>query len=79
MEKTLKNYKNLSSSYILFLSIVYSLRFILENQTDLFLYCKYSNRTSRNKKITSVFFILEHNTSIMGSMKSIIDKNLGNS
>ena len=30
-----------------------------------------------NKIFTSVLFILEDNTSIMGSMKNIIDKNFG--
>ena len=33
---------------------------------------------SRNKNFTSMLFILEHNTSIMGSMKSIIGNNFGN-
>ena len=32
---------------------------------------------SYNKIFTSVLFILEHNTSIMGSMKSIIGKTFG--
>ena len=32
---------------------------------------------SSNKIITSMLFILEHNTSIKGSMKSIIGKNFG--
>ena len=31
---------------------------------------------SSNKIFTSVLFILEHNTSIMGSMKSILGKSL---
>ena len=30
-----------------------------------------------NKNFTSMLFILEHNTSIMGSMKSIIGKQFG--
>ena len=34
---------------------------------------------SSNKHFTARLFILEHNTSIMGSMKSIVDKILGNS
>ena len=34
---------------------------------------------SSNKIFTPMLFILEHNTSIMGSMKSIVGKSLGNS
>ena len=33
---------------------------------------------SSNKILTSMLFILKHNTSIMGSMKSIIGKNFEN-
>ena len=47
------------------------------NQTGLLSYHKYSNRTFKQSNFTSVLFILEHNTSIMGSMKSIIGKTFG--
>ena len=47
------------------------------NQTDLLSYHKYSNRTFKQSNFTSVLFILEHDASIMGSMKSIIGKNFG--
>ena len=44
-------------------------------KTDL---CSYRNRTFKQSSFTSMLFILEHNTSIMGSLKSIIGKNFGN-
>ena len=45
------------------------------NQTDLFSYANTLIEPSNNKTFTLMLLILEHDTSIMGSTKSILGKN----